>query len=45
MGKLWHRNYYEHIIRNEESFANIAAYIENNPTNWQKDELFIGEML
>lgn len=36
MGKLWQRNYYEHIIRNEQSFNRISEYIRNNPKNWQK---------
>ena len=28
-GKLWQRNYWEHIIRNEKSFKNISNYIVN----------------
>ncbi len=39
--KLWQRNYYEHIIRNAESYANIAEYITNNPAAWQNDIFFI----
>lgn len=31
MGKLWQRNYYEHIIRNEQSYQTISNYIINNP--------------
>ena len=38
-GKLWQRNYYEHIIRNEQSLHNISEYIINNPQNWDKDKL------
>ena len=34
MGKLWQRNYYEHIIRNESSYHKIVDYILNNPANW-----------
>ena len=37
-GKLWQRNYYEHIIRNEKEYLHILEYIENNPINWEKDE-------
>ena len=33
----WQRNYYEHIIRNESSYNQIAEYIVNNPVNWQTD--------
>ena len=38
LGKIWHRNYYEHIIRNEKSFHNISNYIQNNPTKWGDDQ-------
>ncbi len=38
MGKLWHRNYWEHIIRNEKSYNRIVEYINNNPMNWSKDK-------
>ena len=40
MGKLWHRNLYEHIIRNEHSYQNISNYIINNPKNWKDDKFF-----
>ncbi len=35
MGKLWQRDYYEHIIRDEQSYQRISAYIINNPKNWK----------
>ena len=35
--KLWQRNYYEHIIRNQKSLDKIRTYIKNNPGNWDKD--------
>lgn len=35
--KLWQRNYWEHIIRNEQAYQNISNYIINNPKNWDKD--------
>jgi REP element-mobilizing transposase RayT len=31
---VWQRNYYEHIIRNEESLNKIREYIINNPSKW-----------
>ncbi len=37
-GKLWQRNYYKHIIRNEESYHRISNYIINNPVNWKDDK-------
>ncbi len=40
MGKLWQRNYYEHIIRDERAYQNISAYIINNPTKWNDDKFY-----
>ena len=37
VGKFWQRNYYEHIIRNEEELAKIRAYIQHNPLKWSLD--------
>ena len=34
---LWQRNYYEHVIRNEESLSQIRQYIRNNPAKWALD--------
>jgi len=34
---VWQRNYYEHIIRNEESLNRIREYIVNNPSRWEID--------
>ncbi|MDR0802758.1 transposase [Fluviicola sp.] len=39
-GKLWQRNYWEHIIRNEQSYQRISKYIINNPNNWGNDKLY-----
>jgi putative transposase len=39
-GKLWQRNYYEHIIRDQRAFQNISGYIENNPGKWEDDRFF-----
>lgn len=39
-GKLWQRNYYEHIIRNEKSYRTISEYIINNPAKWQDDKYY-----
>jgi len=36
-GRLWQRNYYEHIIRNEASLDRIRLYIMNNPASWMLD--------
>ncbi len=36
-GRLWQRNYYEHIIRNDESLNRIRQYIADNPRRWAFD--------
>jgi len=36
-GRLWQRNYYEHIIRDEESLNRIRQYILDNPARWAFD--------
>ena len=36
-GKLWQRNYYEHIVRSAKSLGEIRYYIINNPLRWQYD--------
>ena len=33
----WQRNYYEHIIRNENELNRIREYIQNNPLKWELD--------
>ena len=38
--KLWQRNYYEHIIRNEIELNKIREYILYNPLNWETDEYY-----
>jgi REP element-mobilizing transposase RayT len=35
--RVWQRNYYEHIIRNDESLNRIREYILNNPVQWEMD--------
>jgi REP element-mobilizing transposase RayT len=34
---VWQRNYYEHIIRNEDEMDSIRRYILNNPIQWESD--------
>lgn len=35
---IWQRNYYEHIIRNEDEAKRIHLYIESNPARWDDDD-------
>lgn len=33
---VWHRNYYEHIIRDARALAAICRYIAENPRRWAR---------
>ena len=35
--RLWQRNYYEHIVRSDDSLLRIIEYIITNPANWDQD--------
>lgn len=37
--KIFQRNYYEHIIRNQNDYNRIEQYILDNPKNWKKKKL------
>jgi putative transposase len=39
--KLWQRNYWEHVIRNEHDLAEVREYIRNNSIKWEFDSLYI----
>lgn len=34
---IWQRNYYEHVIRNEQSMNLIRECTQNNPARWTED--------
>ena len=36
---VWQRNYYEHVIRNEDDYRQIAEYVIDNPRRWEEDVL------
>ena len=38
--RIWQRNFYEHIIRDEDSLNKIRAYIIENPSQWSEDSLY-----
>jgi REP element-mobilizing transposase RayT len=38
--RIWQRNYWEHIIRNERSYLEISRYIANNPAKWKEDRFY-----
>jgi REP element-mobilizing transposase RayT len=33
--RLWQRNYYEHIIRDDQDYQSCFDYILANPQNWE----------
>lgn len=33
--RLWQRNYYEHVIRNDEEMNRVREYISYNPSKWE----------
>ncbi len=37
---LWHRNYYERVIRSEHELAAIRQYIQFNPARWLYDRYY-----
>lgn len=40
LGRLWQRNYYEHVIRNNADLYETCGYIQNNPAKWVEDKLY-----
>jgi putative transposase len=39
--RIWQKNYYEHVIRNETSLNKIREYIMSNPLNWKEDDYYL----
>jgi putative transposase len=35
---VWLRNYYEHVVRNDDDLQAIRKYILGNPARWDEDE-------
>ena len=38
----WQSRFYDHIIRDDESYTRVADYIINNPQNWENDKFYNG---
>jgi len=36
-GRLWQRNYHEHVVRSEEELNRIQQYVIDNPLHWEED--------
>ena len=39
--KLWQRNYWEHVIRNERDLVELREYIRYNPAQWEFDKFYL----
>lgn len=37
---LWQGSYYDHIIRDENDYLRVWAYIDQNPARWAEDEYY-----
>jgi len=35
---VWQRNYYEHVVRDEDELNAIRQYIVDNPASWEADD-------
>ena len=38
--RIWQRNYFERVIRDEPEYQRICQYIDQNPANWTEDEYY-----
>ena len=36
----WQSSFHDRVIRDDEEFRRIAAYIEQNPLNWESDSMY-----
>jgi len=37
---IWQARFYDHVIRNQSDYDDAYRYIENNPLQWELDELY-----
>jgi putative transposase len=37
-GSVWHRGYFERVLRNTREYVDAANYIRQNPVRWADDE-------
>jgi putative transposase len=36
----WQSRFHDHVIRDDDSYQRISAYIQNNPKNWQNEDFY-----
>ena len=39
-GKLFQTSFHDHVIRDQSDYDDVYRYVENNPTQWELDELY-----
>ena len=37
--RVWQRNYYDHVIRDDPDLQRLRQYIQDNPMKWELDQL------
>jgi len=37
---VWHRSFYDHIVRNDADLDRIREYVANNPARWEVDRFY-----
>ena len=37
--RIWQRNYYDHVLRDDINLERIRQYITDNPMQWELDQL------
>ena len=42
--KLWQKDFYEHVIRDENWYIKISEYILDNPVKWEEDKFYCVEV-
>jgi len=40
---LWQRSFYDHIVRDDDDYANVRNYIDLNPWKWKDDDYYSKE--
>ena len=38
--RIWQRSFYDHVVRNEQDYAEIWKYIDDNPIKWELDKFY-----
>ena len=38
--QVWQRSFHDHVIRDQSDYDDIYRYVENNPDQWELDELY-----